>query len=216
MAQAPGYNPSEVERERVEPTSDRMVYERERVPVGSAGFTGTTGPGTARMAGSRFNFIQWGPVWAGFFTILIVMLILGSLGVAIAGGGYGFGHAPTTFSYGWAIGTGVIAYFLGGLVAARAAGVTGLWTGLLLGAMTWALSLIAFLIVLVAGAGDVASLLSGNLFLIPRSGVGSAGAAGIGAWALFASLIISFLLAVFGGMVGIRGMPRDLRIGTHR
>jgi hypothetical protein len=194
MAQAPGYNRSDLEREQIVRPGD-----------GYTNATTNTGPVVSPVAGSKIDFVRWGPIWAGFFTIITVLLILGSLGLAISAGGYGLGHTPSAFSYGWAIGTGVIAYVLGGWVAARAAGVGGLWNGLLLGSMVWALSFVAFLVVAIAGATNVLGLLSGNLLLITRAGAGAAGSAGTGSWTLFATLIISYLLAAFGGMVGIRG-----------
>jgi hypothetical protein len=56
----------------------------------------------------------------------------------------------------------VLAYFLGGWVAARAAGVGGLGSALLNAVLTWALSLVALLLVVLLGAGNAFGVL-GNV-----------------------------------------------------
>src|SRR5689334_7015763 len=97
MQQAPSYNePDQVRREYV----PQQQYSQAPANVGTGGAPVT---GERRVAPlSWSDWVRWGPIWGGFFTILSVLAILGSLGTAI---GVSVWHAgvPSAFSYGWYI-----------------------------------------------------------------------------------------------------------------
>jgi hypothetical protein len=153
---------------------------------------------------SRSDWVRWGPIWSGFFTIISVLAIVGSLGAGIA---FSVWHASpnNAFVYGWSIMTGIIAYFLGGWVTARAAGVAGTGAALLNAGLTWALSLVAILVVTLYGAGNAFGLFGSNLSGLLRGGPGTAsGSVATTAWVTFATLVIGLILALLGGLAGTR------------
>lgn len=87
------------------------------------------------------NRVQFGPIIAGVLTAITTMLILTVLGLAIgasaleprdAGESLGFGAAA------WGIVSALIAFFLGGWVAAKTAAVAGTGSGLINGLMVGA------------------------------------------------------------------------------
>ncbi len=153
------------------------------------------------------DWVRWGPIWSGFFTIVSVLAIIGSLGAAIA---FSVWHASpnNAFAYGWSIMTGIIAYFLGGWVTARAAGVAGTGAAVLNAGLTWALSLIAILVVTIYGAGSAFGLLGSNLSVLLHGGPGvTNGSLATTGWVTFVSLVIGLILAMLGGMLGARRLP---------
>jgi hypothetical protein len=151
--------------------------------------------------------VRWGPIWSGFFTIVATLAILGALGTAIALSVWG-SAGNNAFAYGWSILTGIIAFFLGGWVTARSAGVGGSGPAMLNAGLTWALSLVILLAVAVIGAGSAFGFLGGNLTTLLRGGGGpTTGSLTQTAWISFASLVIGLILAIVGGLVGARRLP---------
>ena len=155
--------------------------------------------------------MRWGPIWSGFFTIVATLVVLGALGAAIGLTVWG-ATTNSAFVYGWAIFTGVVAYFLGGWVTARSAGVAGSGAALLNAGLAWALSLIAILALVIIGAGNVVGFLGSNLYLLLHSSTiqttpsNVAGTIAQTAWITFISLVIGLILAMIGGLVGSRSL----------
>lgn len=84
--------------------------------------------------------VRWGPIIAGLFAALSTLVVLGALGVAVAGTAYDPGDAARNFGMGagiWAAASMLIAFFVGGLIAARTAAVRGHGNGAFQGAMVW-------------------------------------------------------------------------------
>ena len=131
---------------------DRVVVnERERVTIGDAaprvrrreeaGNLQVELPEALNLARDR---VRWGPIWAGFFTALTAMVLLGLLGLAIgltsvnAGTAAAQGGPPQgagTAAAIWGAITALVAFFVGGWVAGRTAAVFdrrwGAWNGAL-------------------------------------------------------------------------------------
>ncbi len=232
MQQAPDYRDQEQVRREYTPQQPNTAYQggpadAPAVPNRQAEAVNASevpnrqaGPANASMAandrvgpGSWSDWVRWGPIWSGFFTIVSVLAILGALGTAIALSVW-HSSANNAFAYGWSILTGIIAYFLGGWVTARAAGVGGTGPAILNAGLTWALSLVAILVVAIFGAGSAFGFLGGNLTMLLRGGPGTAsGTLAQTAWISFASLVIGLILAMIGGFVGARRIS-NLR-GTH-
>lgn len=213
MQQAPEYREQDQLRREYTPQQPNPTYQggpadASAVPNRQAG--AANAPALAnRQAGpaSWSDWVRWGPIWSGFFTIVSVLAIVGSLGAGIA---FSVWHSSpnNAFAYGWSIMTGIIAYFLGGWVAARAAGVGGSGAAVLNAGLTWALSLIAILVVTLYGAGSAFGLLGSNLSTLLRGGASPAsGSLAATAWVTFASLVIGLILAMIGGLVGARRLP---------
>jgi hypothetical protein len=165
----------------------------------------------SRQAGplSRSDWVRWGPIWSGFFTIVSTLAILGALGTGIALSVWG-ATPNRAFVYGWAILTGIVAYFLGGWITARAAGVGGTSAAMLNAGLAWALSLVAILVLVMFGLGNAFGFLGSNLALLlhtPMAGPTPGQVTGTvaqTAWITFASLVIGLILAMAGGLVGAR------------
>ncbi len=206
MQQAPSYNePEQVRREYV----PQQQYSPQA--PGNVGAAGAPVTGERRVAPfSWSDWVRWGPIWAGFFTILSTLAIIGSLGTAI---GISVWHAsvPSAFSYGWFIMTGIIAYLLGGFVTSRASGVAGLGAAILNGGLAWALSLVALLVLVLIGAGNIIGIFGYNLAVILRGGAAGPGITpgdiATTAWVTFASLVIGLILAIIGAIAGMRALP---------
>ena len=88
--------------------------------------------------------VRWGPILAGLFTAMSALAVLGVLGAAIAGSAYDPGDSARAFGIGagiWGALSALLAFALGGWVAARSAAVRGHDNGLLNGAMVWAVAI---------------------------------------------------------------------------
>jgi len=95
--------------------------------------------------------VRWGPVIAGLLTALSTLVVLSVLGAAITASTYD--GDDTARNYGikagvWGAISALIAFALGGWVAARTAAVRGKNNGLLNGAMVWvaAVPLLVYLV----------------------------------------------------------------------
>ncbi len=162
------------------------------------------GPGRAGVRGLT-DWVRWGPIWAGFLTVISVLAILGALGTAIGLTVWGPGGTPG-WNYGWAIFMGIIAYFMGGWLAGRSAGVAGVGPGALNGGLVWALSLLAVLVLVVIGASSAVGAIGGNLGSALGTTRGATGTAASAAWISFVTFVVGLCLAMLGGIVGTRKM----------
>jgi hypothetical protein len=103
--------------------------------------------------------VRWGPILAGLFSAFSALAVLGVLGAAIAGTAYDPGDNPRMFGLGlgvWGMLSALIAFALGGWVAARSAAVRGETNGLLNGAMVWAVAIPLMAYLAASGAARVA------------------------------------------------------------
>ncbi|HEU5367705.1 MAG TPA: hypothetical protein VFU69_04555 [Ktedonobacterales bacterium] len=201
MQQAPEYR----EQDQL-----RREYVPQQPAPGSQGQPAAGAPAAAGAAVGRevapvswSDWVRWGPIWSGFFTILSTLAVLGALGAAIA---FSVWHTTpnNAFVYGWSIMTGIIAYFLGGWITARAAGVGGSGPAMLNAGLTWALSLVAILVVALFGIGNAFGFIGSNLSVLLRGPGPSSGSVAQTAWITFATLVIGLILALIGGLVGAR------------
>lgn len=112
------------------------------------------------------NRVQFGPIIAGVLTAIATMLILTVLGLAIGasaleprdvGEELGIGAAI------WGILSALIAFFLGGWVAAKTAAVSGSGSGLINGLMVGAAILALLLWLTGSGIGAILGTLGGNI-----------------------------------------------------
>ncbi|HLW00762.1 MAG TPA: hypothetical protein VKT82_19040 [Ktedonobacterales bacterium] len=218
MQQAPEYRDQDQLRREYTPQQPTPAYQGgpADAPVASSRQAGRANAAAAsdRVGpGSWSDWVRWGPIWSGFFAIVSTLAVLGALGTAIALTVWRT-TPNTAFGYGWSILTGIIAFFLGGWITARAAGVGGSGPAMLNAGLTWALSLVAILVIAIFGAGSAFGFIGGNLSVLLRGGPGlSAGSLAQTAWITFASLVIGLILAMIGGLVGARRLAA-LR-GTH-
>ena len=102
--------------------------------------------------------VRWGPILAGLFAALSTLAILTILGIAVAGSTYDPGDSARAFGIGagiWSAISALIAFFIGGWVAARSAALRGHSAGLLNGTMVWAVAIPMMLYIVMGGIGSL-------------------------------------------------------------
>jgi hypothetical protein len=101
--------------------------------------------------------VRWGAVFAGLLSALSTLALLSLLGLAIGASTYNPGDDAGNFGLGaglWGGLSALLAFLVGGWVAARTAGVRGERNGMLNGAMVWALAIPLLLYLLSSGIGS--------------------------------------------------------------
>lgn len=140
--------------------------------------------------------VRWGPILAGLFTTLSTLVVLSLLGVAIGLSSYDAGDPLSSFGIGagiWSAISTLLAFALGGWVAAQTAATRGRNNGLLNGAMVWVVAIPLILYLLSTGVGSLlnmatdaaatgASAAAAGLEAVP-GGAAAAGEAAAGAQA---------------------------------
>jgi hypothetical protein len=113
--------------------------------------------------------VRWGPILAGLVTALSTQLVLSALGVAIGTSSIGGSGAPRSEAGGVGVGVGIwsiisllISLFVGGWIAARAAGRMSRNAALLNGAILWASTLALSAWLLSSGVTGAFGLVASN------------------------------------------------------
>lgn len=155
-------------------------------PSGPAGVT-------RREPSGYFDIIRWGPVFAGVFTTLAIMMMLGFFGAAVGLSAVG-ADATTSIiaSAVWTIISLMIGLFFGGWLAAATSGPSGVWDGVFHGIVVWGLTMFVLAIAIALGIGGLfgafavtdTTLLAGT------------------AWGLFFASLLGLISAIVGGIVG--------------
>lgn len=122
---------------------------------------------TATTVVTPVDRIRWGPILAGLFASLTTLVVLGILGLAVGLTSYDAGDSLSSFGLGagiWSAVSTILAFLVGGWLAARTAATQGRNNGVLNGAMVWvvAIPLVLYLLssgldALVNTAGNVAA-----------------------------------------------------------
>ena len=172
------------------------------------------------LAPARRDSVRWGPIWAGLITALTTFLLLQLFAIGIGlvdvgpGSHGGGGWVPAL--------VGLIAFFVGGLIAGLTSAIRGPGSGLLNGFMVWALGTVLILLLSVLGLGQLFGALGnvagqvgpGALAGAADSARGAApnvslreaeSALRTGALGAFFGLLFSALASVLGGLLGGRG-----------
>lgn len=112
------------------------------------------------------NRVQFGPIVAGVLTAIATLLILTVLGLAIGASaleprdvGEGIGAAAAI----WGIVSALIAFFLGGWVAAKTAAVAGAGSGMINGLMVGAAILVIILWLTGSGVSAIVGTIGSNI-----------------------------------------------------
>jgi hypothetical protein len=112
------------------------------------------------------NRVQWGPVFAGVVVSLTTMLVLSILGVAIGASAVDRTTDLSDWKTAaglWGAATVLIAFFLGGLVAAKTAAVGGSGSGIINGLVSGAATLLFLIWLTTAGLTGLAGFLGTNI-----------------------------------------------------
>lgn len=103
--------------------------------------------------------VRWGPIFAGLFAALTTLVLLSTLGVAIAGTAYDPGDPAKAFGLGAGIWAGLsflVAFFVGGLISARTAAVRGTGNGVFQGAMVCLVAVPLLMYLIISGVASAA------------------------------------------------------------
>ncbi|HMQ54228.1 MAG TPA: hypothetical protein PKE64_11905 [Anaerolineae bacterium] len=143
-----------------EADNDEAVIERSEV---APGYAATSARNV--MVTTPIDRIRWGSVIAGLFTALSALVVLNILGLAIGLSSYDIGDTMSNFGLGagiWGAISTLIAFMIGGWLAARTAAAPGSGNGILNGVMVWVVTIPLLLYLLGSG---ISSLLNtvGNL-----------------------------------------------------
>jgi hypothetical protein len=112
------------------------------------------------------NRVQFGPIIAGVLTAITTLLILAVLGLAVGASALEPREAGESLGIGaaiWGIASAVIAFFVGGWVAAKTAAVAGSGSGLINGLMVGAAILVLVLWLTGSGVGAVIGTLGSSI-----------------------------------------------------
>jgi hypothetical protein len=188
---------------------------------------------------SPFDRVRWGPIIAGLFVALSLIVLLSVLGLAVGLSTYETGESGRAHVIGsgvWGIVVMVLAFFFGGWIASRSAAVRG-WPsyGLLQGFLVWAVAIPLFIYFLAGavstfvgpaaqiataggerpiraymGQGQGPSASTEVTAMSPEERQQALHAGRRAAWTTFVSLVVGLGAAAVGGYVGSTGQ-RDER-----
>ena len=159
--------------------------------------------------------VRWGPIWAGLLTALGTFLLLTTAAVAIGALAVDSGASADDSGAASGIASAIIAllaFLVGGYVAARTAGVIGRGYGALNGFLVWALGVVLILALAAFGLGSLFGA-SGDLFaqyqqmgqpqpdVDPESVVDGIRNGSISA---FIGMLLPAIAATLGGLFGSR------------
>lgn len=112
------------------------------------------------------NRIQWGPIIAGVLGALMVFLLLTVLGIGIGASALGPRSQAGdigTWAAVWGGLTAIVAFFVGGWIAAQTAAVDGSFAGLMNGLMVGAAGLLLIIWLTAHGIGNLFGTLGSNV-----------------------------------------------------
>lgn len=102
--------------------------------------------------------VRWGPIFAGLFAALSTLIVLSILGLAVGLTSYDAGDPLRNFGIGagiWGAVSTLVAFLLGGWLAARTAAASGRGNGVLNGAMVWIVAIPLILYLVSSGLGSL-------------------------------------------------------------
>jgi hypothetical protein len=170
------------------------------------------------------NRVQWGPILAGVAATLTAMLVFTALGLAIGTSAFEPGTDVTDWGTSagiYGVAAALLAFFIGGWMAARTAAVGGEFAGLTNGFVAGAVSLMGLVWLSTTGLVNLVGFLGNNLYTVANavSDGGSledaadtaAANTGVtfsdvekGAWMTFAVIVAALVASALGGWLGHR------------
>jgi hypothetical protein len=160
--------------------------------------------------------VRWGPIWAGLVTAIALFLLLSAAAVAVGAQVVsGTSDADEAGLAGGIVSAviALLAFLVGGYVAARTAGVIGRGYGALNGFLVWALGIVIVLALAAFGLGSLFGA-SGDLFAQYQQ-MGQPQPEGVdpdsviegirnGSLGAFVAMLLPALAAALGGWLGSR------------
>ena len=178
------------------------------------------------------NRVQWGPIIAGVLTSIATLLILSVLGLAIGASAFEPRDAGESIGTGaaiWGALSAIVAFFLGGWVAAKTAAVGGPGSGMINGLMVGATILALLLWLVGSGVASIVGAIGSNIVDIANLAQDQGQTAQQqaqtadtqqafenvrdSAWGTLAGLLLPLIAAAVGGYLG-HNTRRELIEGT--
>lgn len=159
---------------------DRVMNDEGAVKVGVYDTPGRTTTTTVATDTKPTDLIRWGPILGGLFAALATLISLGMLGLAIGLSVYDANDPLGGFGIGagiWGAITALIAFFVGGWVAARSAAFAGRTSGIFNGAMVWFVAIPLLVYILGTGIGGLARTAGSVAGTVAETAASAAGAA---------------------------------------
>ncbi len=175
---------------------------------------------------------RWGPILAGLLTAVVTLLVLTVLGLAIGTSAFkpddANGSTVGTAAAIWGGASLLIAFFVGGLVAAKSAAVDGSGAGALNGFLVGVAAIVLIVWLLGSGLGNLLGTVGNNLADIANlsqtvdvpSGQDAITVAQDnydnardGAWGTLVGLILALGAATIGGWAGHNEGVETIRVG---
>ena len=207
----------------VTPQAGHHVLQERGVPQGGVYQERAIHTDHADVATAK-NRVQWGPIIAGVLSALAILVILTVLGLAVGSSALkprDVGQSLGTGAAIWGVVSAIIAFFVGGYIAAKTAAVGGVGSGLINGVLVGCTILAIVLYLTGSGvSGLIGSLGSnlGDLTNVAQSNGASTSTAQQqvqqvdpqqafntvknGAWGTLAGIVIPLVVAALGGLVG--------------
>jgi hypothetical protein len=179
------------------------------------------------------NRVQWGPIIAGVLTSIATLLILSVLGLAIGASAFEPRDAGESIGTGaaiWGALSAIVAFFLGGWVAAKTAAVGGPGSGMINGLMVGATILALLLWLVGSGIASIVGAIGSNIVDIANLAQDQGQTAQQqaqtadpqqafenvrdSAWGTLAGLLLPLIAAAVGGYLG-HNKRRELIEGTR-
>ncbi len=168
------------------------------------------------------NRVQWGPIIGGVLTALATLIVLSLLGLAIGASALeprDVGESLGTGAAIWGGISAIIAFFVGGFIAAKTAAVGGVGSGMINGFLVGATILALVLYLSGTGLGSALGSLGTNLGDVtnfaqdaqadPAAQVSSFETLRDSSWGTLAGILLALAAATVGGIVG-HNNRRDL------
>ena len=170
--------------------------------------------------------VRWHAIWVGGLVALTAAAVLGLVASAI-GDADASAHLTSwaTFTHGaliYSIFSSLLAFFLGGFIAAKVAGVTRFEPAILHGALTWLVVFPVLLLLGAVGAGHFFGNFATGLIGPPAWIVPAAGNVTVDPVAAYATkniataALFTILLGLLGGMLGGWLASDEVHIGRRR
>jgi hypothetical protein len=173
------------------------------------------------VAAERFvSKVSWRGVWAGLFMIAGVQIVMQLFGIAIGVSALNPSQraleSVSLWQGIWSIVSTLSAFFFGGWVAAAMTAPSRRSDGVLMGTVLWAFATTLGIILVSSGLFGAIGI-GRNLMAPPRAGQSGIAelhsAYTIGAaWATFATILLSLLCTILGGLIGCGAGPLERRL----
>jgi hypothetical protein len=159
--------------------------------------------GSSVRVGDAPASFRWGPVWAGFFVIAALQIVMQLLGIAVGLSAWSStsqtAQRVSIWAGSWSALSTLSAFFFGAWFSVAAAATATRSEAIARAIAVWAFGTTLGIVLASAGLGGAVAV--ARALLMPPGARGSGYTIGA-AWATFGTLALSLLCALGGGLIG--------------